>query len=90
MLDQIGIVLDGDVPSAPETNGALTSGSFQITGPQPNGFSEAEATQLPNVLKFGSLPLTFSQQSAARSPRRSATPRLTRGCWRASSAWSWS
>jgi len=63
VLDQIGITLDGDVTSAPETDGALTSGSFQITGPQPNGFSEAEATQLQNVLKFGSLPLTFHLQS---------------------------
>ena len=43
--------------------GALTSGSFQITGPAPNGFSQAEATQLQNVLKFGSLPLTFQLQS---------------------------
>ena len=63
VLDQIGIVLDGDVPSAPETKGALTSGSFQITGPQPDGFTEAQATQLANVLKFGALPLTFTQQS---------------------------
>jgi preprotein translocase subunit SecD len=63
VLDQIGITLDGDVSSAPETDGALTSGSFQITGPQPNGFSEAQATQLQNVLKFGSLPLTFQLQS---------------------------
>ena len=63
VLDQIGITLDGDVSSAPETNGALTAGSFQITGPQPNGFSEAQATQLQNVLKFGSLPLTFHPQS---------------------------
>ena len=59
-LDQIGIVLDGDVQSAPETNGALTSGSFEITGPQPNGFTEAEANQLANVLKYGALPLTFT------------------------------
>jgi preprotein translocase subunit SecD len=63
VLNQIGITLDGDVSSAPETNGALTSGSFQITGPQPDGFSEAQATQLQNVLKFGSLPLTFQLQS---------------------------
>jgi preprotein translocase subunit SecD len=62
-LDQIGISLDGDVQSAPETNGALTSGSFEITGPQPNGFTQAEATQLANVLKYGALPLTFTQQS---------------------------
>ena len=62
-LDQIGIVLDGDVQSAPETNGALTAGSFEITGPAPNGFTEAQANQLADVLKFGSLPLTFTQQS---------------------------
>ena len=62
-LDQLGIVLDGDVQSAPETDGALTSGSFQITGPQPAGFTQAQATQLQNVLKFGALPLTFTQQS---------------------------
>jgi preprotein translocase subunit SecD len=62
-LDQIGIMLDGDVQSAPQTNGALTGGSFEITGPQPDGFTEAEATQLQNVLKFGALPLTFTQQS---------------------------
>ena len=60
-LDQIGIALDGDVQSAPETQGALTSGSFQITGPTTTGgFTEAEATQLANVLKYGALPLTFN------------------------------
>ena len=58
-LNQIGIVLDGDVQSAPETQGALTSGSFQITGPPPNGFTQAEANQLANVLKYGALPLSF-------------------------------
>jgi preprotein translocase subunit SecD len=60
-LDEIGIALDGDVQSAPETQGALTSGSFQITGPTATGgFTEAEATQLANVLKYGALPLTFN------------------------------
>jgi preprotein translocase subunit SecD len=63
-LDQIGIALDGDVQSAPETNGALTAGTFEITGPSTaGGFTEAQATQLADVLKFGSLPLTFTQQS---------------------------
>jgi preprotein translocase subunit SecD len=62
-LDQIGIALDGDVQSAPETNDALTSGTFEITGPSTAGFTEAQATQLADVLKFGSLPLTFTQQS---------------------------
>jgi preprotein translocase subunit SecD len=63
-LDQIGIALDGDVQSAPETNGALTAGTFEITGPSTaGGFTEAQATQLADVLKFGSLPLTFTKQS---------------------------
>jgi preprotein translocase subunit SecD len=62
-LDSTAIVLDGDVQEAPETDGALTSGTFQISGPQPAGFSQAEATQLTNILKFGSLNLNFTQQS---------------------------
>jgi preprotein translocase subunit SecD len=59
-LDQMAIVLDGDVQSAPVTTSPLTAGSFQIEGPSPNGFTEAEATQLANVLKYGSLPLNFT------------------------------
>jgi preprotein translocase subunit SecD len=63
VLNQTAIVLDGSVQSAPETNGALTSGQFTITGPQPNGFTESQATQLTNVLKYGQLPVNFTQQS---------------------------
>jgi preprotein translocase subunit SecD len=59
-LDQTAIVLDGDVQSAPVTTQPLTTGSFQIEGPSPNGFTEAQATQLANVLKYGSLPLNFT------------------------------
>jgi len=44
------------------TEGALTSGSFTISGPQPDGFTEAQATQLTNILKYGSLPLNFVVQ----------------------------
>jgi preprotein translocase subunit SecD len=59
-LDSTAIVLDGDVQEAPVTEAALTSGQFTISGPQPNGFSQDEATQLTNVLKYGSLPLNFT------------------------------
>jgi preprotein translocase subunit SecD len=62
-LDSTAIVLDGNVQSAPETQGALTSGQFTISGPQPNGFTEDQATQLTNVLKFGQLPLNFTLQN---------------------------
>jgi preprotein translocase subunit SecD len=58
-LDSTAIVLDGNVQEAPETEGALTSGQFTISGPQPVGFSHAQATQLQNILKYGSLPLNF-------------------------------
>jgi preprotein translocase subunit SecD len=59
-LDSTAIVLDGSVQSAPETQGALTSGTFTISGPQPNGFTEDQATQLTNILKYGQLPLNFT------------------------------
>jgi preprotein translocase subunit SecD len=54
-LDTIAVVLDGNVTTAPETNGAIPGGTFQITG----NFTQADATQLANVLTYGSLPLNF-------------------------------
>ena len=64
-LDSTAIVLDGNVQSAPMTEGALTSGQFTISGPQPNGFTETEANQLTNILKYGSLPLNFTIQTVS-------------------------
>jgi preprotein translocase subunit SecD len=58
VLDTTAIVLDGDVQEAPETEGALTSGSFTISGGG-TGFTQAEANQLVNILKYGALPLNF-------------------------------
>ncbi|HJZ02663.1 MAG TPA: protein translocase subunit SecD, partial [Streptosporangiaceae bacterium] len=54
-LDTIAVVLDGNVTTAPETNGAIPGGTFQVTG----NFTQAQATQLANVLTYGSLPLNF-------------------------------
>jgi preprotein translocase subunit SecD len=62
-LDMNAIVLDGNVQSSPQTNGALTSGSFVIQGPTGAGFTQAEATQLSNLIQYGALPLNFSVQS---------------------------
>ena len=59
-LDQTALVLDGDVQTAPETSSPITAGNVQITGPAPDGFTQAEADQLANILKFGSLPLSFT------------------------------
>jgi len=63
VLDSTAVVLDGNVVSAPETNEPIPAGQIQITGGGNNGFTEAEATQLANVLKYGSLPLQFQQEN---------------------------
>ena len=55
-LDKIAIVLDGNVVSSPETDGPIPGGNAQITG----SFTQDQATQLQNVLKYGSLPLNFT------------------------------
>jgi len=59
-LDQTALVLDGNVQTAPETSSPITAGNVQITGPAPNGFTQDEANQLGDILKFGSLPLSFT------------------------------
>ena len=55
--NQVAIVLDGLVVSAPRINEAINGGSAQITG----GFGQEEASNLANVLKYGALPLAFDQ-----------------------------
>lgn len=55
--NQVAIVLDGSVVSAPRINEAILGGRAQITG----SFSQLEAQDLANVLKYGSLPLAFDR-----------------------------
>ncbi|MFZ9720300.1 MAG: protein translocase subunit SecD [Candidatus Nanopelagicaceae bacterium] len=55
--NQVAIVLDGVVVSAPRINEAILGGQAQITG----SFSQLEAQDLANVLKYGSLPLAFDR-----------------------------
>jgi preprotein translocase subunit SecD len=62
-LDMNAIVLDGNVQQAPQTDGALTSGSFVIQGPTGSGFTQAEADQISNLIQYGALPLEFSVQN---------------------------
>ncbi|HEY9242915.1 MAG TPA: protein translocase subunit SecD [Streptosporangiaceae bacterium] len=57
--DQLAVVLDGVVISSPVIEGAMNTGSAQITG----NFTENEATLLANQLSYGALPLTFTKQS---------------------------
>ncbi len=56
-MNQVAIVLDGLVVSAPVINEAIPSGNAQISG----SFSATEAQDLANVLKYGALPLAFDR-----------------------------
>ena len=55
--NQAAIVLDGLVYSAPRINEAINTGTAQITG----NFSQLDAQDLANVLKYGALPLAFDR-----------------------------
>ena len=57
-LDQVAIVLDGVVISAPQINEAIPSGDAQITG---SNFTAETANELADNLKYGSLPLAFDR-----------------------------
>ncbi|MBT2403357.1 MULTISPECIES: protein translocase subunit SecD [unclassified Streptomyces] len=57
--NQFAIVLDGDVVSDPSVSQALTGGNAQISG----GFTQQSAQDLGNMLSYGALPLSFSEDS---------------------------
>jgi preprotein translocase subunit SecD len=53
ILDQTAITLDGNVVSAPDVQSPIPGGNTQVTG----NFTQEQATQLQNQLKYGSVPL---------------------------------
>jgi preprotein translocase subunit SecD len=57
---QTAFVLDSKVVSAPQIREAIPGGRTQITGQ----FTQASARELANVLKYGSLPLSFESSEA--------------------------
>jgi preprotein translocase subunit SecD len=57
---QTAFVLDSKVVSAPEIQEAIPGGRTQITGQ----FNQESARELANVLKYGSLPLSFESSEA--------------------------
>jgi preprotein translocase subunit SecD len=57
---QTAFVLDSKVVSAPEIQEAIPGGNTQITG----RFTADSARELANVLKYGSLPLSFESSEA--------------------------
>ncbi|WP_367129974.1 protein translocase subunit SecD [Saccharothrix sp. HUAS TT1] len=57
---QVAVVLDSQVVSAPSIRDAILGGSTEISG----DFTQSEANGLANVLKYGSLPLSFEASEA--------------------------
>ena len=57
--NQFAIMLDGQVISAPSMNAPITDGNAQITG----NFTEEEARNLSEQLRYGSLPISFEIES---------------------------
>ncbi|GBE65936.1 hypothetical protein MFM001_23980 [Mycobacterium sp. MFM001] len=57
---QTAFTLDSQVVSAPQIREAIPGGRTQITG----NFTQGQARELANVLKYGSLPLSFESSEA--------------------------
>jgi preprotein translocase subunit SecD len=57
---QVAVTLDGRVITAPTINGAIPGGKTEISG----NFTQTTATELANQLKYGALPLSFTQATA--------------------------
>ena len=75
-LDDLAVVLDGQVISFPAINqGPIVGGSAEIFGQ----FSQQQATNLANVLSYGSLPLTFRQESVETITPQLGHDQLTAG-----------
>ncbi|HWL99267.1 MAG TPA: protein translocase subunit SecD [Nocardioidaceae bacterium] len=61
---QAAFVLDTQVVSAPSIREAISGGSTTISGGGQGGFKADEARSLAEVLKYGSLPLSFESSEA--------------------------
>ncbi len=72
---QFGIVLDGQVLSAPTMEALITDGRPQISG----NFTQASAKSLATSLKFGALPVSFSDFSVETVGPSLAGDQLTAG-----------
>ncbi|HEY1620760.1 MAG TPA: protein translocase subunit SecD, partial [Streptosporangiaceae bacterium] len=83
VLDNFAIVLDGRVVSAPSVQSPITGGNGEINGGSGAGFSQSQATQLTNVLKYGHLPLSFQKQSVSSVSPQLGSAQLQAGLYAA-------
>ncbi|MEI8410046.1 MULTISPECIES: protein translocase subunit SecD [unclassified Kribbella] len=71
------IVLDGETISTPSVSQPIPGGQAQITGT----FTEAEARDLANVLKYGALPVSFDISSVETVSPQLGGDQLSAGIW---------
>jgi preprotein translocase subunit SecD len=71
----VGFTLDGRVVSAPVNESAINGQDTQITG----NFSQSDAKDLAQKLKYGALPLTFKAQQAETVSATLGTSQLKAG-----------
>nr|WP_244970983.1 protein translocase subunit SecD [Gordonia jinghuaiqii] len=61
---QTAFTLDSRVVSAPAINEPIPGGQTRISGGSASPFTESSSNELANVLKYGSLPLSFTASDA--------------------------
>jgi len=76
--NQVAIVLDGFVISSPQINTPITAGNAQIEGGG-SGFTQAEANDLTNVLKYGALPVAFEKDEVTQVSATLGSDQMTAG-----------
>jgi preprotein translocase subunit SecD len=83
VLDLLAVVLDGDLQGAPPQVTSPISTSVQVSGGTGNAFSQAQATQLADVLKYGSLPLSFKNLATSSVSASLGSDQLSAGLFAA-------
>jgi preprotein translocase subunit SecD len=73
--NQLAITLDGVVQSAPSVSDEIPNGIAEITG----SFTQTEAEDLANVLKYGALPLAFERSKIDTVSATLGSDQLTGG-----------
>lgn len=74
-LNQFAVVLDALVISAPSVNEVIPNGQAQISG----SFTRESAATLANQLNFGSLPISFEEQSIQQISATLGSEQLEKG-----------
>jgi preprotein translocase subunit SecD len=83
VLDLLAVVLDGELQGSPPQVTTAFSSSGEINGGTGNGFSQSQATTLADVLKYGSLPLSFKNLNTSAVSASLGSDQLSAGLFAA-------